>query len=208
MTAQMKRRPSKAPSTSSRRGSRHYPDAYIYHYASYEESALKRLAMLHGTREVGSRQSVAPAQARGPLQSGARSGAHLRARYSIKNVEAFYLEQARSGEVTTAGESIMIYERFRRLGNSRLLKQIEDYNKIDCQSLRMCRDWLISSAARRTCPWPAEIAPEKAIPRASRSGSRPNSGRPRISQALTAGCPSEERPWRELLALSAGIPSP
>ncbi len=28
-----------------------HPAAYVYHYASYEESALKRLAMLHGTRE-------------------------------------------------------------------------------------------------------------------------------------------------------------
>ena len=37
-------------------------------------------------------------------------------RYSIKNVEAFYLADARSGAVTTAGESIIIYERFRRLG--------------------------------------------------------------------------------------------
>jgi predicted RecB family nuclease len=31
---------------------RTHPDAYIYHYASYEETALKRLAMLHGTREA------------------------------------------------------------------------------------------------------------------------------------------------------------
>jgi predicted RecB family nuclease len=29
-----------------------YPGAYIYHYASYEQSALKRLAMFHGTRET------------------------------------------------------------------------------------------------------------------------------------------------------------
>src|SRR5205085_9427418 len=29
-----------------------FPDAHIYHYASYEESALKRLAMMHGTRET------------------------------------------------------------------------------------------------------------------------------------------------------------
>jgi predicted RecB family nuclease len=55
-------------------------------------------------------------------------------RYSIKNVEAFYLDSSRSGEVKTAGESIIIYERFRRLGNVELLKQIEDYNKFDCQS--------------------------------------------------------------------------
>jgi predicted RecB family nuclease len=29
-----------------------FPEAYVYHYGSYEESALKRLAMLHGTREA------------------------------------------------------------------------------------------------------------------------------------------------------------
>src|SRR3546814_14853715 len=30
---------------------RRYPDAHIYHYAAYAETALKRLAMFHGTRE-------------------------------------------------------------------------------------------------------------------------------------------------------------
>ena len=29
-----------------------YPEAHIYHYAAYEETAIKRLAMLHGTREA------------------------------------------------------------------------------------------------------------------------------------------------------------
>jgi predicted RecB family nuclease len=29
-----------------------HPFAHIYHYASYEETALKRLAMVHGTREI------------------------------------------------------------------------------------------------------------------------------------------------------------
>ena len=29
-----------------------FPEAHVYHYASYEENALKRLAMLHGTREA------------------------------------------------------------------------------------------------------------------------------------------------------------
>src|SRR5262249_37015309 len=28
------------------------PDAHIYHYAAYEETALENLAMLHGTREA------------------------------------------------------------------------------------------------------------------------------------------------------------
>ena len=28
-----------------------YSQAHIYHYGSYEETALKRLAIVHGTRE-------------------------------------------------------------------------------------------------------------------------------------------------------------
>jgi hypothetical protein len=27
------------------------PDAHLFHYAAYEQTALKRLASLHGTRE-------------------------------------------------------------------------------------------------------------------------------------------------------------
>ena len=29
-----------------------HPGAHVYHYAAYEPTALKRLMMLHGTREV------------------------------------------------------------------------------------------------------------------------------------------------------------
>jgi hypothetical protein len=35
--------------------------------------------------------------------------------YSIKNMEKIYLDDARGGEVTTAGDSIVMYERWRRL---------------------------------------------------------------------------------------------
>ena len=31
-----------------------YPDAYVYHYASYEETAFKRLSVLHGTKKMRS----------------------------------------------------------------------------------------------------------------------------------------------------------
>ena len=93
-------------------------------------------------------------------------------RYSIKNVEAFYLDPARAGLVTTAGDSIVIYERFRRLGDKTLLDEIEAYNKIDCQSLRRCRDG--SLTLRPVCPGPSRLLPKRPIPDASRSGSKPN----------------------------------
>jgi hypothetical protein len=39
-----------------------HPDAFIYHYASYEESAIKRLAMLHGTRENAAASAIGVAK--------------------------------------------------------------------------------------------------------------------------------------------------
>src|SRR3546814_5266664 len=49
--------------------------------------------------------------------------------YSIKNMEKFYLGEARAGEVMTAGDSIVMYERWRRLGDEQLLADIAEYNR-------------------------------------------------------------------------------
>jgi predicted RecB family nuclease len=176
-----------------------HPGAHIYHYASYEESALKRLAMLHGTREVDV-DNLLRRHRLVDLYKVVREAVRIsEPRYSIKNVEAFYLDSSRSGEVKTAGESIIIYERFRRLGNVELLKQIEDYNKFDCQSLRWCRDWLISLRPAGLS-WPTDLAPEKSDPAREQKRIEAEQRTAAHIRALTDGCPSEERPWRELLA--------
>src|SRR3546814_19538515 len=60
--------------------------------------------------------------------------------YSIKNMEKFYLGEARAGEVMTEGYSIVMYERWRRLGDEQLLADIAEYNRIDCISTLRCRD--------------------------------------------------------------------
>ncbi|MFZ4604120.1 MAG: TM0106 family RecB-like putative nuclease, partial [Caulobacterales bacterium] len=120
-----------------------FSHAHVYHYASYEESALKRLAMYHATREA----DVDDLLRRGKLvdlYKVAKEAIRVsEPRYSIKNLEHFYLEAGRSGAVTTAGDSIVIYERWRRLGNDSLLVDIASYNELDCRSTRMCRDWLL-----------------------------------------------------------------
>jgi hypothetical protein len=120
-------------------------------------------------------------------------------RYAIKNLEVFYLDAARSGEVKTAGESIIIYERFRRTGTVELLEQIEAYDKFDCQSLRLCRDWLLTLRPANL-PWPSESAPEKADPVREQSRIEAEQRTDAHIKALTDGCPPDERPWRELLA--------
>src|SRR3546814_20997041 len=53
--------------------------------------------------------------------------------YSIKNMEKFYLPDSRQGEVKTGGERIVIYERWRRLGDPQLHQAIADSNQLDCR---------------------------------------------------------------------------
>lgn len=121
-----------------------FPDAHIYHYASYEETALKRLAMFHGTRE-GEVDDLLRGHKLVDLYKVVRETMRTsEPGYSIKDMEKFYLEDVRSGEVTTAGDSIVMYERWRALNDDDLLDQIAEYNELDCVSTLECRNWLLS----------------------------------------------------------------
>ncbi len=64
-------------------------------------------------------------------------------RYSIKNIEHFYLDK-RTAEVTSAGASIVYYERWKETGDQQLLKDIETYNFDDVRSTHQLREWLLS----------------------------------------------------------------
>lgn len=122
---------------------RQHPGAHIYHYASYEETALKRLASLHATREVEVddwlRQGVLV-----DLYKVVREGLRVsEASYSIKYIERFY-RPARAGDVTNAGASIVFYERWRETQDPQLLRDIADYNRDDVESTHQLHDWLLS----------------------------------------------------------------
>jgi predicted RecB family nuclease len=119
------------------------PSAHIYHYASYEASAIKRLSIVHGAREaevdelLRSRKLV-------DLYRVVTEGVRVsEPRYSIKNIESFYMA-GRTGDVRTAGESVVVYERWRKLQDPALLAEIEEYNRVDCVSTGLLRDWLLS----------------------------------------------------------------
>lgn len=122
---------------------RRHLGAHIYHYASYEETALKRLASLHATREVEVddwlRQGVLV-----DLYKVVREGLRVsEASYSIKYIERFY-RPARAGDVTNAGASIVFYERWRETQDPQLLRDIADYNRDDVESTQQLHDWLLS----------------------------------------------------------------
>lgn len=122
---------------------RQYPAAHIYHYAHYEQTALKKLMSLHGTREAEV-DNLLRAQKLVDLYKVVREGIRVsEPRYSIKNIEHFYLEH-RTGDVTNAGASIVYYERWKETGDPQLLKDIEDYNFDDVRSTYELQQWLLS----------------------------------------------------------------
>ncbi|MBD9443728.1 TM0106 family RecB-like putative nuclease [Pseudomonas sp. PDM04] len=120
-----------------------YPDAHVYHYACYEETAIKRLMSQHGTRE---------AQVDWLLRNGKLIDLYKVVReairvsepsYSIKNIEHFYMDQ-RDGDVTNAGASIVFYERWKETRDAALLDKIERYNEDDVRSTCLLRNWLMT----------------------------------------------------------------
>ena len=127
-----------------------YPNAHIYHYAPYEITALRRLAMRHGIGEALLDQWLRERRFV-DLYAVVRGGVFAsEPSYSLKDLEAFY-DMPRTGEVKTAGGSIVAYEKWRETGDPEILREIEEYNRIDCISTEKMRAWLLE--IRRDGPW-------------------------------------------------------
>ena len=122
---------------------RKWPKAHVYHYAPYEPTALKRLMSLHGTREDAV-DNLLRFHKLVDLYAVVREGTRVgEPSYSIKYIEHFY-SAARSGDVKTAGASIVYYEQWKATRDAALLQAIEDYNKDDVVSTFELREWLMS----------------------------------------------------------------
>ena len=137
-----------------RKRRKRYPHMHIYHYAAYEKTALLRLAGRYGVGE----DEVDDLLRNGVLvdlyplvRKSIRVGTE---NYSLKSLEPLYMGgQLRTGDVTTATDSITQYAKYCELrGAGRdddaavVLKEIEEYNRYDCTSTRKLRDWLICRA--------------------------------------------------------------
>ena len=143
-----------------RKRRKRYPKMHVYHYAAYEKSTLLRLAGRYGVGE----NEVDDLLRQGVLvdlfplvRKSIRVGAE---NYSIKSLEPLYMgAELRSGEVTTATDSITQYARYCELRDAGrtddalvVLKDIEDYNRYDCRSTRKLRDWLVARAIESEVP--------------------------------------------------------
>lgn len=131
-----------------------FPNAHVYHYAAYEISALRRLTYSHGIGEALLDQMLRENRFVDLYSVVSGSLIASESAYSLKNLEAFYME-ARTGEVKTAGGSVVAYENWRETKDPKVLEEIRDYNRIDCISTQKLRDWLLSSVRPAGMPWRA-----------------------------------------------------
>ncbi len=176
-----------------------YPDAYVYHYAPYEETALKNLAMTYGTREADVDHLLRNRKLVDLYKVVRESVRVSEPRYSIKNMERFYAEK-RAGEVTNAGDSIAMYEKWRQLRDEAILKEISDYNEFDCRSTLMCRNWLLTLRPVTGLQWFSPQAAKDAVDPEKESARREAEARTAtFLQRLHEGVPEGEKPWRELV---------
>ena len=135
---------------------RHYPDMHIYHYAPYETTALKRLAIRHQVMEEELDDLLRSevfvdlfATVRGSVRVSAPS-------YSIKKLEPLYmgaeLRSDAEDAVGDGGASVVAYHEYRALkladpvlADARL-QALASYNEYDCLSTLRLRDWLLARA--------------------------------------------------------------
>lgn len=122
---------------------RDHPGMHVYHYAPYEPDRLKRLSQRYATR-VDEVDALLRAERLTDLYAVVRQGLLIGTEsYSIKALEQFYAPHSRVGAaVKDAGSSIVEYERWLDVHDQSILDDIEAYNRDDCLSTRLLRDWL------------------------------------------------------------------
>lgn len=142
------------------------PAMHVYHYASYEITAVSKISSRENTRQ----QQLAELLTNGvfvDLYKIVRNGLLIgEPRYSIKNVEHLYRGK-RETEVANGGESVVFYENWREQGGVeewinqphghrlwsespeqfdwtkwKTLNEIRDYNIDDCESTLELVEWL------------------------------------------------------------------
>ena len=121
------------------------PNLHVYHYASYEPAAVKRLAGRYGTREEEV-DKLLRGEVFVDLHRVVRQGVRASVEsYSIKRLEPLYGFE-RAVDLRDAGTSIVEFETWLELGQGAdreaLMVEIEGYNRDDCLSTLHLRDWL------------------------------------------------------------------
>ena len=103
-----------------------YPSSYIYHYSAYEISALKRLSIKYD--ECGDILDFLLRNKKFvDLYLVVKESIRIsEPKYSIKNLETFYMKE-RTSDVQKGSDSVDMYIRWKETNNKKILEDIELY---------------------------------------------------------------------------------
>ncbi len=122
---------------------RRYPSMHAYHYASYEKTALRKLAQRHQTREEEV-DDLLRGEVLVDLFAVVRQALMIsQSSYSIKKLEPYY-GMVRAAALRHGDDSVVMFESWLKdPGDRAILDDIERYNEEDCRSTHMLREWLL-----------------------------------------------------------------
>ncbi len=121
-----------------------YPAAHIYHYNSYEVSALKRISNLNKLFMPELDQMLREQRFVDLYPIVRQALCVSTEQYSLKALEKIYWPH-RTGDVSNAGDSVVQFEAWLRdPSNQKILDDIAIYNKEDCVSTQELRQWLVA----------------------------------------------------------------
>lgn len=130
-----------------------FPEMHVYHYASYEVSALFRLAQQHATYEFEVDKLVREGLFVDLYSLVRRAFLFSTQSLSIKKIEPIYWDGNRDKDVSDAFGSVVEFEKGLALlaeGKEseflKILSTIKDYNKDDVESTRQLDAWIRNQA--------------------------------------------------------------
>ncbi|MFM1950885.1 MAG: hypothetical protein RL418_572 [Actinomycetota bacterium] len=121
-----------------------FPGCKIYHYANYEQVALRKLAKRHGTFESEVDQLLNNGVLIDLYKTVKQSLVISQESYSIKKLEAFY-QFKRVSDVKEALGSMEYYDQYLQstgVNREKLKRQVIAYNQDDCASTLALYKWL------------------------------------------------------------------
>ncbi len=125
---------------------RRFPAMHVYHYANYEQAAMRRLMGHYGTREA-ELDTLLRGEVFVDLYTVARQSLRIsQPSYSIKKFEAFY-GMKRNTDVKRGDDSIVMFETWLFTKDDSILEDIERYNEDDCRSTYLLREWILARRA-------------------------------------------------------------
>ncbi len=131
-----------------------HPGLHVYHYASYEKTALGNLASRHQIHQAEIDQWLRD-ELLVDLYPIVRNGLLIGApSYSIKKVERLY-GGPRAEEVENAADSVVQYAEWKKSCDPKILKDLQDYNEKDCQVTEGLHRFLLALPAMAEIPFRA-----------------------------------------------------